>query len=130
MKRLLIIGVCALVPLVPARADLPVIDGASLLQLLKEVQQAAQEIQLLQQQVQQVMTIYNAIAHVTDLGTALISALRYARDWNPLPVNPYPLYAEPSEWSRRHDGHVRLDRLLVQFELDSRPRLHADRHIL
>jgi type IV secretion system protein VirB5 len=88
VRRLLFIGACALAPLASARADVPVIDGASLVQLLKEVQQAAQEIQLLQQQLQQVMTIYNAISHVTDLGTA-VSALDMLGIQNPLPVNPY-----------------------------------------
>lgn len=87
MRRLLLIGACALIPLMPARADVPVIDGASLAQLLKEVQQAAQEIQLLQQQAQQLMTIYTAISHVTDLSTA-VSALDMLGIQNPLPVNP------------------------------------------
>lgn len=88
MRRLLFIGACALSPFASARADVPVIDGASLVQLVQQVQQAAQEIQLLQQQLQQVMTIYNAISHVTDLGTA-VSALGMLGIQNPLPVNPY-----------------------------------------
>jgi hypothetical protein len=69
MRRVLVIGTCALLVGAPARADGPVIDFASLAQLLREVQQAAQQIQLLQQQVQQLMTIYSAIAHVTNCRT-------------------------------------------------------------
>ena len=89
MRRRLLIGMCVLLmPLVPARADVPVIDGASIAQLVKQVQQAAQQIQLLQQQVQQVMSIYNAVSHVTDLGSA-VSALGLLGIQNPLPVNPY-----------------------------------------
>ena len=88
MKRLLLIGVCAFMPLAPARADLPVIDNATIAQLVKQVQQAAQQIELLQQQVQQVMAIYNAVSHVTDLGSA-VSALEMLGIQNPLPVNPY-----------------------------------------
>lgn len=88
MKRLLLIGAYAFLPLAPARADLPVIDGASIAQLVKQVQQAAQQLQLLQQQVQQVMAIYNAVSHVTDLGSA-VSALGMLGIQNPLPVNPY-----------------------------------------
>lgn len=89
MRRGLLIGICVLlVPLVPARADVPVIDGMSIAQLVKQVQQAAQQIQLLQQQVQQVMSIYNAVSHVTDLGSA-VSALGLLGIQNPLPVNPY-----------------------------------------
>jgi type IV secretion system protein VirB5 len=88
MNRLALIGACAFMLPAPARADLPVIDGASVAQLVKQVQQAAQQIQLLQQQVQQVMSIYNAVAHVTDLGSA-VSALGMLGIQNPLPVNPY-----------------------------------------
>ena len=63
MRRRLLIGICVLLmPLAPARADVPVIDGASIAQLVKQVQQAAQQIQLLQQQVQQVILnlVHNA----------------------------------------------------------------------
>jgi type IV secretion system protein VirB5 len=87
VKRLLLIGACAFIPLAQARADLPVIDNANLGQLIKQVQQAAQQIQLLQQQVQQVMSIYNAVSHVTDLGSA-VSALGMLGIQNPLPINP------------------------------------------
>jgi type IV secretion system protein VirB5 len=88
MKRLLLIAMATLLHLGPAHAQMPVIDGASVAQLMAQVRQAAQQIQLLQQQVQQVMSIYNAVAHVTDLGSA-VSALGMLGIQNPLPVNPY-----------------------------------------
>jgi type IV secretion system protein VirB5 len=88
MKRLLLIAMATLLHLGPAHAQMPVIDGASVAQLMAQVRQAAQQIQLLQQQVQQVMSIYNAVSHVTDLGSA-VSALGMLGIQNPLPVNPY-----------------------------------------
>ena len=89
MKRLLLVGAFGAAMLCgPARADLPVIDGASLAQLMNQVRQGAQELTTLQSQLTQLMTVCNAISHVTDLGSA-VSALGMLGIQNPLPVNPY-----------------------------------------
>ena len=54
----------------------------------RRILRGAGEVNMLQQQVQQVMSIYNAVSHVTDLGSA-VSALGLLGIQNPLPVNPY-----------------------------------------
>lgn len=86
MKRVLAAGVCALALMSPARADLPVIDNASLVQLFQQVRQGLQTLQLLQQQLQQVMAVYQSLSHVTDLASA-VGVLRTLGMQNPLPVN-------------------------------------------
>jgi hypothetical protein len=79
---------CILALTAPARAQIPVTDLGAIAQLMDQVRQGTQEIQILQQQVQQVMTLYNAVAHVTDLGSA-VGVLGLLGIQNPLPVNPY-----------------------------------------
>jgi type IV secretion system protein VirB5 len=86
MKRVVLAGVCALALMSPARADLPVIDNASLAQLFQQVKQGLQELQLLQQQLEQVMAVYNSLSHVTDLANA-VGVLQTLGIQNPLPVN-------------------------------------------
>lgn len=92
MKRCAVIVAFVIVaPIVqPARAQIPVTDAGAITQLVNQVRQGVQEVQYLQQQVQQVMAVYNAIAHVTDLGSA-VGALGMLGIQNPLPVNPYAL---------------------------------------
>ena len=86
MKRLLLASVCAMALMPPARAELPVIDNASLVQLFQQVRQGLQELQLLQQQLEQVMAVYNALSHVTDLASA-VGVLQTLGIQNPLPIN-------------------------------------------
>ena len=52
MKRLLVAGICVLASTPPGRAEVPVIDNASLGQLFEQVRQGLQELQLLQQQLE------------------------------------------------------------------------------
>ena len=86
MKRVVLAGVCALALMPPARADLPVIDNAGLAQLFAQVRQGLQELQLLQQQLEHVMAVYNSLSHVTDLANA-VGVLQTLGIHNPLPVN-------------------------------------------
>jgi type IV secretion system protein VirB5 len=90
MKRCRCAVVLAIAVLIgpSARAQIPVTDAGAITQLVNQVRQGVQEVQYLQQQVQQVMAVYNAIAHATDLGTA-VGALGMLGIQNPLPVNPY-----------------------------------------
>ena len=86
MKRLLVAGICVLALIPPGRAEVPVIDNASLGQLFEQVRQGLQELQLLQQQLEQVMAVYNSLSHVTDLASA-VGVLQTLGIQNPLPVN-------------------------------------------
>ena len=86
MKRLLVAGICVLALIPPGRAEVPVIDNASLGQLFEQVRQGLQELQLLQQQLEQVMAVYNSLSHVTDMASA-VGVLQTLGIQNPLPVN-------------------------------------------
>ena len=55
-------------------------------QLFEQVRQGLQELQLLQQQLEQVMAVYNSLSHVTDLASA-VGVLQTLGIQNPLPVN-------------------------------------------
>jgi type IV secretion system protein VirB5 len=52
-----------------ARAQLPVIDGTSVAQLVKEVTTAGQQLQQLQNQYNQLVTQYNSLAKLTNFGS-------------------------------------------------------------
>jgi type IV secretion system protein VirB5 len=71
-----------------AKADLPVIDFASLTQLLNEVRTAAQQLAVLQQQLQQIMGIYQMLSHITNIN-GIVAALGMLGIQNPLPVDIY-----------------------------------------
>ncbi len=94
MRKFLLAGVCglALFQVVAAHAQIPVTDGANLLntgkavlQGAQQIQQLAQQIQTLEQQLTQMQNIYASVAHMPDqmLGQ-LGSALNVSQFRNPL----------------------------------------------
>ncbi len=79
----------------PARAQLAVTDpGSYIIQNLgianqvKEIASWAKQLAAMQQQYMQLQMTYEALAHVTDLGSA-VGALGMLGIRNPLPISPY-----------------------------------------
>ncbi len=95
MRNYILAGACALALLNGghARAELPVIDGANLLntgrqvmQGAQQIQQLAQQIQTLQQQLQQMQQVYVSIAHLPEQELQQLgSLLNVGQFRNPLP---------------------------------------------
>ena len=95
MRKLLLSGACAaaLLTVGHARAEMPVIDTANLLntgrqvmQGAQQIQQLAQQIQTLQQQLQQMQQVYASIAHLPDQQLQQLGSLLNTDQFrNPLP---------------------------------------------
>lgn len=88
MKRVVITVAAALAIAGPARADLPVTDAIGNALHLQEIAKWGQQLMAMEREFQQLQSTYYALAHVTDLGSA-VGALSMLGIQNPLPVNPW-----------------------------------------
>lgn len=95
MRKLLLVGTALCGFGSQAFGQLPVSDvGTHILEQLgianqiTELQRWVTQLQGMQQQLQQLQTTYQALSHVTDMGTA-VGALGSLGIQNPLPVNAY-----------------------------------------
>jgi hypothetical protein len=87
MKRVLWASTIAIVLAGPAAAQTPVVDMTQAMNMIKDLQQGAQQLGQLEQQLTQLQQTYYAFTHVSDLGS-LMNAMQQLGIENPLPINP------------------------------------------
>lgn len=87
MKRILLASVAAVALAGPAVAQVSVFDSTQAMNMIKDLQQGAQQLGQLEQQLTQLQQTYYALAHLTDLGS-VVNAMNALGIQNPLPVNP------------------------------------------
>lgn len=93
IRRLALVSSAALLALPPsARADAPVIDVANIKnQIVEHAETIARwgsQLSAMEAQLQQLMSAYQAITNVRDMGSAM-AALNMVGIQNPMPINPY-----------------------------------------
>ncbi len=93
IRRLALASSAALLALpLSARADAPVIDVANIKnQIVEHVETLAKwgaQLSAMEAQLQQLMSAYQAITNVRDMGSAM-AALNMVGIQNPMPINPY-----------------------------------------